>query len=382
MNAIRKYSVFAVSLTLALAIGHVMQRTAPPEHPAYVLRALEADDPAARLAAARLARESDLIPSIERRAVTPMSADVESGQGGGAGMRNSAPMQQQLAPLPQIDLPSGFLVTGDGSDARADFPMATLDIAQSDMGGVEMERSADTPTARPAETATGANCSRDIAVAAQAPALVNVIIDAPCDGDARVVVRHSGLAVTERLSGAGLLDVTLPAFSDVADISATFADGTTLRAHAMVPDMAAFDRVAVQWQSPDSFQLHAFEYGAEFGAVGHVSAASPRDSGYALRGTGGFIMLVGDSRVPWPLLAEVYTFPTVDAAQRGSVSIEIEAMVTPEVCGREMLGETLEIRDGAPVTIRELTLGMPGCDAVGQFIVLKNALEDLTIAAN
>jgi hypothetical protein len=252
--------------------------------------------------------------------------------------------------------------------------MATLDTAQVD------PRTPDTEAPRTA--ASDDACARDIALEVQAPALVNLLVDAPCDADARIVVRHAGLAVTERLSSAGLLDVTLPAFSDVAEFDVAFADGTILRADATVPDMAAYDRVAVQWQSPDSFQLHAFEFGAEFGAPGHVSAASPRDPGHALRGTGGFMMLIGDSQVPWPLLAEVYTFPVADAARSGSVAIEIEAMVTPEVCGREMLGETLEIRDGAPVQVRELTLAMPGCDAVGQFIVLKNALEALTIAAN
>lgn len=370
MNAIRKYSVFIVSLVFALGIGHVMQTAAPPEHPALVLRALEADDPEARLAAARTARESDLIPSIERREVTPLSADVGSLDGANGGARQRPEDAATAQDLPRFDLPGGFLTDAPTPNPHSGQSMATLDTAQAP------DRNA--PRADIADTA----CARDIALEVQAPALVSLLIDAPCDGNARVVVRHAGLAVTERLSAAGFLEVTLPAFSDVAEFDAAFADGTVLRANVMVPDMAAYDRVAVQWQSPDSFQLHAFEFGAEFGAPGHVSAASPRDPGYALRGTGGFLMLIGDSQVPWPLLAEVYTFPTAETARSGSVSIEIEAMVTPEVCGREMLGETLEIHGGAPVTVRELTLSMPGCDAVGQFIVLKNALEALTIAAN
>lgn len=374
MNAIRKYSVFAVSLTLALGIGHVMQTAAPPEHPALVLRALEADDPDARLAAARTARESDLIPSIERREVTSVSADVGAPEGANGGLRDRPGNAPALTALPRVDLPGDFLAGDETPNPHSGLSIATLDTTRAD-------QSAPATQARGAGAADD-GCARGIALEVQAPALVNLLVDAPCDADARVVVRHAGLAVTERLSPAGLLDVTLPAFSDVAEFDVAFADGTALRANAMVPDMAAYDRVAVQWQSPDTFQLHAFEFGAEFGAPGHVSAASPRDPGHALRGTGGFLMLIGDSQVPWPLLAEVYTFPTADTARSGSVAIEIEAMVTPEVCGREMLGETLEIHSGAPVQVRELTLAMPGCDAVGQFIVLKNALEALTIAAN
>jgi hypothetical protein len=365
MMVIRKYAVFGASLLIALGIGHAMQSTTAPDHPALVLRALETDDPATRLAAARTARESDLLNSVNQRALTPLSAEVDPQ--GNPVPKAVAPMQ-----LPEIALPGSFLADDtmlENTDTRRQAMRDTSAIL-------------DATVLTNLNTSSENICSRDIALTAEPAALLKLTVDAPCDPEARVVIRHAGLAVTERVSATGLLDVVLPAFSDIAEVSVAFIDGETLNARTMVQDMALYDRVAVQWQSPDAFQLHAFEFGATFDSAGHVWAATPRDAGHALRATGGFLMLLGDSRVNWPLLAEVYTFPSARVPRPGTVAIEIEAMVTPEVCGREMLGETLEIHAGGPVVVRELTVSMPGCDAEGQFIVLKNALEDLTIAAN
>ena len=50
------------------------------------------------------------------------------------------------------------------------------------------------------------------------------------------------------------------------------------------------------------------------------------------------------------------------------------------VGGRELLGETIMTLAG-DVYITELTLAMPDCEAVGDILVLKNLLTDLTIAA-
>ena len=426
MKVIRKYSVLVASLVVALGIGHVMQSGTAPEHPAMVLRALETGDPETRLAAARMARESDLLPSISQSEVTPLAADVDAllpplgpvvppvvppadlapqsvlpqtpQSEPLAGPSPDAPQPPALpasaadtaspaserpstdspetarsgAGLPEIDLPAGFL---DGEDGAA-----PLIVARRDDSVPALEKALSHPLVD-AEVASD-SCARDIALAAEPAALLVLRVEAPCDAGARVVVQHAGLAVTERIGATGVLEVTLPAFAAAAEVEVAFNDGPALSARATVPDMALYDRVAVQWQAPDAFQLHAFEFGAGFDDPGHVSAATPRDPGHALRATGGFLMLLGDSRVSWPLLAEVYTFPSGGVPREGTVAIEIEAMVTAEVCGREMLGETLEIHGGGAVRVRELTLAMPGCEAEGQYIVLKNALEALTIAAN
>ena len=85
---------------------------------------------------------------------------------------------------------------------------------------------------------------------------------------------------------------------------------------------------------------------------------------------------LGDASAPLPLLAEVYTLPAT-----GKVELSVEAQVTAQTCGRELLGEMLDSRDGK-VRVQDLSMAMPGCDALGDFIVLNNPRGDLTLASS
>ena len=54
--------------------------------------------------------------------------------------------------------------------------------------------------------------------------------------------------------------------------------------------------------------------------------------------------------------------------------------MTESTCGRELLGETLSSVAGK-VQVTDLTVAMPECDAVGDYLVLKNLVPDLNIAS-
>ena len=144
-----------------------------------------------------------------------------------------------------------------------------------------------------------------------------------------------------------------------------------------LPDLAALRRFGVQWQGDDAFQLHAFEGGAAYGQPGDLSAANPRTPSEALKAGQGYITLLGDPAAPAPLLAEIYTFPADPAVKPDVV---VEAAVTDLTCGRELIGETLASFGGS-VYVTDLTLAMPDCDAVGDYLVLKNLVPDLNMAA-
>ena len=79
-------------------------------------------------------------------------------------------------------------------------------------------------------------------------------------------------------------------------------------------------------------------------------------------------------------MAEVYTFPTGVAQQSGNVELTVEAEVTQANCGRDITAQSLEVTGSAPLRVRDLELAMPVCDAVGDFLVLKNMVNDLKIA--
>lgn len=226
------------------------------------------------------------------------------------------------------------------------------------------------------------DCTPTLALTRAPAAMMDLALAAPCNLNARVVIKHAGLTVTGVTDAAGQLKTSLPAMASAAHVTIALPGGVQATADLAVPALADYDRVAVQWQGDDAFQLHAFEFGADYGDAGHVSAATPRTSGYAVQASGGFLTALGNGAVLLPMLAEVYTFPTGHSLRSGVVRLTIEAEVTPATCGHDMLGETLEAHAGAPVKIVALTLAMPGCDAAGDYVILNNLLPDVKIARN
>jgi hypothetical protein len=220
-------------------------------------------------------------------------------------------------------------------------------------------------------------CAPSLRLAAAPQAMIGVSLVAPCAKDARVVIAHEGLTITGKTNAEGSLFLSVPALAVEAQVTARLPGGEEVDQTVRVPAMATLRRMGVQWHDADAFQLHAFENGAGYGEAGHISAAKPQTPTTGFAGTGGFITLLGDASVDLPMMAEVYTFPAGIAA---NADIMIEAAVTEATCGRELLGETIMTLAGE-VYITELTLAMPECDAVGDILVLKNLLTDLTIAA-
>ena len=62
--------------------------------------------------------------------------------------------------------------------------------------------------------------------------------------------------------------------------------------------------------------------------------------------------------------------------------VSVEAEVTKANCGREIAAETLQPGADGTMQAVEITLAVPDCSAVGEFLVLKNVLRDLKIASN
>ena len=179
----------------------------------------------------------------------------------------------------------------------------------------------------------------------------------------------------------GLARVTVPALAKTAVFIAELQDGPSVVASAEVPDLADFDRAVLQWQGESGLQIHALEFGAGYGSDGHVWNAAMRDPAVAESGEGGFLLRLGDGLGPAPLTAEVYTFPSATTRRDGAVALSVEAEITEESCGTEVAAQSIQLRRGAAPTALDLTMALPGCDSVGDFLVLKNMLTDLTLAA-
>lgn len=220
-------------------------------------------------------------------------------------------------------------------------------------------------------------CATTLDLLIEPPAMIGLTLLAPCHVNQRVVLRHAGLAVTGRTTATGALFTTLPALDKAGEVEVLFADGKTASAAIAVPELAAMRRFAVQWQDKDAFQLHAFEDGATYGQAGHIFADATHQPAAGIPAKGGFLTLLGDPETEAPLLAQVFTF----AENAGTKTrLSIEAAVTDASCDRELLGETLNSVAGR-TEITELTLAMPACDAIGDYLVLNNPAPDMNIAA-
>ena len=224
----------------------------------------------------------------------------------------------------------------------------------------------------PVELTLADTCPIDLALSASAGAVINISLSAPCHALERVVLRHAGLAVTARLDAMGSLSQALPALTSAATVEVMFADGNAVGGLLEIAEAATLRRFGVQWQGPDAFVVHGLENGADYGQPGDISPVNPAQP------ESGTLTMLGDATVYMPLLAQIYTYPTSESR---SAEVVVEASVTAATCRQDLLGEIIESHKDQ-VEITELTLTMPECSGIGDFLVLKNLATDLKLAAN
>lgn len=212
-------------------------------------------------------------------------------------------------------------------------------------------------------------------------AMVSLSLSNPCRPDAVVAIHHQGLMFNAITDENGKYDVTVPALATEAFFIAAYSDGDGAVAITGVPSLSLYDRAVLQWQGEDDVQLHALEFGAEYGQPGHVWSQSAADPKQAVAGLGGFLTRLGSDSVGDGLMAEVYTFPSGITLQDGQVALSVEAEVTGRNCGRLVEAQSIQIVPGSEAESVDLVMTMPDCDAVGEYLVLKNMFEDLTLAA-
>ena len=271
----------------------------------------------------------------------------------------SAPIPPQFAPQPE-PLPRAPV-------ARAEIVPAAFD-----------ERPA---TALPGEEpAPTFSCEMLLEAKPVAAAMVELTLNAPCMANERFTLHHHGMMFSQVTDQDGQQHLVVPALTQSAVYMVSFANGEGAVASAEVTSMDYYDRVVVQWQGQSGLQIHALEYGAGYGEEGHVWAEAPRDMAAAAQGKGGFVTRHGLSGMDNARIAEVYTFPVGLTEREGDVVLSVEAEVTQQNCGGDIEGQTIEISAGGTPLVKDLVLAVPNCDAMGDFLVLKNLLNDLKIA--
>jgi hypothetical protein len=274
---------------------------------------------------------------------------------------------------------------------------AVLDVEEIILMSAEFDQAIQLPTPDPQltkvstpqaltapqvpEPAIATSCDITATARPIAAAMVNLTMDAPCMKKERLSVHHNGMIFSATTDDMGRVDLDVPALARQAVFILAFTNGDGAVAQTVVEELSDYDRVVLQWKGETGFQIHAREFGAEYGSEGHVWAGAPRDMVTAVTGEGGFLTVLGAEEVSDGLMAEVYTFPRA-APRNGSIYLSVEAEVDRQNCGLEIEAQSLEVSAGGPIKSQDLSLAVPECDAVGSFLVLNNLLQDLKVAQN
>jgi len=308
---------------------------------------------------------------VARPATAPVAADVTLA----ASVQTAPAPDQAIENDPLLD-DSTFQAVLDAAET------VTPNLTTFDPEAAPAGTTPDLPDAPVADTVAGEGSSCDPFMSARAmdAALVQLTLAAPCHAGQALTVHHEGLMFTATTDATGNATIMAPAMREAAMFIAAFDDGTGAIAETSVEDLSDYDRVVLQWQGDAGFEVHAMEFGANYGEQGHVWREAARGFTDATTGAGGFLLELGQVVGDAPLLAEVYTFPTGKAPRAGTVSLSVEAEITATNCATDVSAQTLERTPDAGVRIADLTLSMPECEAIGEFLVLRDLLTDLTLA--
>ncbi|MCI2400101.1 hypothetical protein [Aliiroseovarius subalbicans] len=232
----------------------------------------------------------------------------------------------------------------------------------------------------PVVIADVASCDVGFTATSEPAAMVALTLEAPCYSGQIVDFFHAGLRFSEQTDENGLVRVQVPALEEEALFAATFLDGRTESADILMPTQADYERVALVWKGGTGLGLHALEGGADYGDAGHINAQAPAIPARATKGEGGFMTVLGSAPDGWA--ADVYSFPSRLMSSDMAPEVSVEAQVLDTTCNATVEGLLLRTEPIGTPTESDLTFAAPGCDAVGEFLVLKNLPQSLKIARN
>ncbi|GIT92738.1 hypothetical protein JANAI62_30250 [Jannaschia pagri] len=220
------------------------------------------------------------------------------------------------------------------------------------------------------------DCAITVDAMSLAAATIAMDISAPCDAGSRVDVVQSDLQFAIVLDEAGTATLQMPALSDEPAVAILVADRDPLSFQTEAVDVRGYHRAILYWQGSAGLELHAFEGEASYGDDGHVGPEAPRTIAHALSGNGGFLTPLGDPGIEDARLALVYTLPAgLDA------TLSIEAPVTEANCAQDIYGGTIQVGPGIPVVTQDITMTMPTCEAVGDYVMLGNLMQPIAVAS-
>jgi len=258
--------------------------------------------------------------------------------------------------------------------AQPETGLADMAFAALDDLGTNTQRLENTPHLNAVEFASAleqaegagldsAACSPSLTSAPMVDALIELMLDAPCHPDTRIVISHNDLAFSAYTSGDGSFSAFLPALSVEAKVDVFLSEGIYLQTEVTIPDAADHLRVALQWNGTARFSLHAYHDGAHYGDRGHVHALKPFDTNL----DEAFLISLGEVRGPEPMIAEIYSVPVVLSGQS---RVEVELQFGEEHCAQDVSAFISENGNAAKAHLKEIVFAVPDCPAEPGMVVM------------
>jgi len=221
-------------------------------------------------------------------------------------------------------------------------------------------------------------CEPVMVAETSAGAMVRLTVSSTCHAGQEVTIHHNGMMISDTMDGTGMLLLAFPALTETALFMAEFSnDGMVAVAMTEVPSLSFYDRVALQWQGDLGLELHAREFEGAYMSYDHIWRESPRSMDRAALGEGGFMVLLGNSGNEDAYRAEVYTFPSATVSRNGNVLMSVEAVVGETNCNQDVAAQTIQVKSGGDVVVRELSIVMPSCDSSGDLLLLGALVDDI-----
>lgn len=323
----RRILMAGATFFLAAATGHLMQNT---QEIGASLRGVFGSEPKPA---------GTIVASIAPVPAQPKAAEV---------------VQTDIAQLPADTLPD-FPAVSVGELKSGVLLAARMDAVADDYKRPETD-------ADKSYTVFGIPCGApSLTLSLGAAGTVKAALSAPCHPEERVVFDHAGLSFALMTDAAGTVSVTIPVMATEARVTASFGDGETLSFERRVADLDRMRRVAISGGA--ELGLNLYQDGATYGADGHFSASRPGDP---LLNGGANLVVLGDPSLAMPMLAEVFTAGNT----ANTVAVETEATTTEANCGTTLRARVVTMEGGKPGMNETFVQAMPGCDAIGDLVVV------------
>ena len=209
-------------------------------------------------------------------------------------------------------------------------------------------------------------------------AMALVHIDAPCQQNEDFVISHESLRFSGRTDRAGQAEIMAPILAIDAKLSVLFDNVAFARTAIYMPDVSQYDRTVLQWRGKANLQLHVLESGASIGQPGHIWSGSSHTPEQAILGLHGFVVHYGSDVADIPYQAETYSYPARYGRPDMSVTMPIGVMVTPQNCGRSIPAQITQVVSGRMWSPSAVSIAVPPCDQIGNFVMLPDAISAYT----